>query len=105
MRSGAESSSSGSLASRAAGWLALQVFLKDQGLVVLFVLRAIDQRHPSLPHLRLQARDLLLVRPELGAVSRLELGPFVGVMTEPLPERGAGGDVLHPHVDVRLCLR
>src|SRR5690349_15451513 len=76
--------------------VSFQKLLQHDCIVVLYIMRAEDQRDCSFA-CRLQKRLPELRFPlKLGTIAALELGPFRGIMAEPFSEFRAWSNVLEP---------
>src|SRR5690606_37425199 len=74
----------------------LQVFLQRDGIVVLRVARAIDERHDATPRRGKNRLPRVRTRVELAEIARAKLGPLPRIVVEPLPEFRARSGVLEP---------
>jgi hypothetical protein len=85
-------------------WLSsvAQEFVKDDGLIVLFVLCAIDEGGWAFVKGLAEKRELFVVVFEFGAVAGSELGPAGRVVAKPFTKVIGGGDFFQPQVDVGL---
>src|SRR6266568_4984301 len=79
--------------------------LQRHGIVVLRVVGAVDERHPSPPGQFDQLAHCLTVHSELGAVATLELSPLPGIVTEPAAQPGARSELPKPPVQLELPFR
>jgi len=77
---------------------------KDDGIIVSFVASGKDERERPFTRQRTQVIELLGMLVHLLRVTILKLGPAGGVVSEPLSQRSARGDVLHPLIDLSLRL-
>src|SRR5438105_15300426 len=84
--------------------LLLQHLLEHDCLVVQQVASAIDERDVSLRRcIQKRLHDLRMSR-ELLAIAPLEFLPSPRIVSEPLPQLGAGCELFWPAVDVELVL-
>ena len=79
-----------------------QEFVKDDGLIVFFVLCAVDEGGWAFGEGLTEKRELLVVAFELGAVAGSELGPARGVVAKPFTKVVGGSYFFQPQVDVGL---
>src|SRR5699024_1329503 len=92
-----------------AGAGALQVFFQvirhDDGIVVLLVLGAVNERHARGAFERLaQPGEPRLVGANLGQVTLLELGPFLRIVAKPLAQIRTRREILRPVMNLRIFL-
>jgi hypothetical protein len=73
--------------------------VKHDGVVVLLVAGAVDERDMSRCGEIAYAIELLAMFLKLAAVAMLELRPPARVVPKPFPERRTGRNFLHPFVD------
>ena len=78
---------------------------ESDGIIMLLVLGAIHERHRPVTHMRHELLDCGAVLLEFPEVPSPERAPFRRVVTEPLPERGAWGDLFEPEINPRRTLR
>ena len=79
-----------------------QEFVKDDGLIVFFVLCAVDEGGWSFGDGLAEEGELLVIAFELGAVAGSELRPAGGVVAKPFTKVIGWGDFFQPQVDVGL---
>lgn len=79
--------------------------LQDDGLVVFGVFSSVDEGGMAPAGGLFKKSNLWTIMFEFGLVSRSELGPFGGIVSEPLSEFTAGGDFFQPEVDTGFFLR
>ena len=70
--------------------------MKDDGLIVLGVFGAVEERGWAACDGLFQKSQLRSIALQLGLVSRFEFGPFSGVVREPLTEFVAWCDIFEP---------
>src|SRR5581483_12106606 len=75
------------------------------GVVVIPVRGAVDERHRAFTRELDEPRHRLGLRRELASVTSAELVPLRGIVTEPLAQRRARRQFLEPEIDVRGILR
>lgn len=78
--------------------------LHHHRIVMLLVPRPEYERNRSFAGQPKQLFKLLGMTFEFGPVALLELGPELGIMTEPLSQFRARGDFTEPVIDSRLLL-
>jgi hypothetical protein len=82
----------------------LQVLLEGDGIVMLAIMGAVDQRHPSLTRFRQKRLPDLFVFIKLPKVSSPELLPSRRIMMEPLPKCSARSDFFCPLLQLKRTL-
>src|ERR1035437_1917805 len=78
--------------------LGIQVFLKCNGVVVFRVMRTVDEGDPAMACGAANLIACLWMAVQLGKIALLELGPLLGVVSEPLAKRNAGRHILEPGI-------
>jgi hypothetical protein len=71
-------------------------FFQYNRIIVLFVMCTVDEGNGLRLSQSADAIQFLRVLRKLDPVAALELGPALGIVTEPLPQLGARGDLLYP---------
>ena len=102
-----------SRATRGDGWrgggasssFRLQIFLQGDGVVVRFVMRAVDERDRAPSRCRYDGSPGLGLGVEFPEVPAAKFRPFLRVVAEPLSKLGARADVLAPLVEVQRRFR
>src|SRR5262245_42582647 len=79
--------------------------LEGNGIIVLPVLGAVDERHRAVAHMRHELLDRRAILLEFLEVASPERGPFRRVVAEPLPEHGTRCDLFEPEINARRTLR
>jgi hypothetical protein len=79
---------------------AAQKLLKDDSFVVLRVPSAVEQSGGASGDGFFQESQERAVVFQFGLISSFEFGPFDWIVSEPLPELRAGGDLFEPEVDL-----
>src|SRR5581483_2214549 len=75
-----------------------QVVAQDDSAVVKDIVRAVEQSHRASPFGVEDELPGAGVRVELFLISPAKFFPTLHLMTEPLPQLRAGGDLLHPRI-------
>jgi hypothetical protein len=82
---------------------AKQDISQDDSVVVNFVTCRKNERNPSFPSEGTQLVQPVPTPMYLLRVAASKLKPTSGIMSEPLPQRCAGSNVLGPHIDRSIC--
>jgi hypothetical protein len=83
----------------------MQYLQENDGFIVLFVARTIEQRDLPLTHLLPQQGERLADSLQLFEIPALELGPFLWVMCEPFAKLVARRNLFQPKIHPGFLLR
>jgi hypothetical protein len=78
--------------------------MQDERIVVLLVVRRIHERDGAFAREPAQAGEFLGLRAEFPGIATAELLPARRIVGEPLPQCGAGRELLRPFVERRRRL-
>src|SRR3569623_2139286 len=78
--------------------------LQYDRIVVFFIVRTVDKGNRFGLRKSANALKLLGMMPQFAPVAALKFYPAPRIMTEPLPQFGTRGDVLHPVIKSGFCL-